>query len=1771
MSNKKVVLSKKRVLWKRIMAGVMTAAMVLSGSMTMQTDSSKVYAVEDAEALKANSIINWDGLPEITEEKVQTEAESGVDIQFTHPGIFANKENLDLMRQMIHEGYDPWFTAFEAFREDALASKDYENTNADRTHTYIGNADRQDANAAYMQSVMWWVTGDKDYYDNAVDIIRSYSESYDAEKFATEQDGGRGWSADIITTGMVINKLTFAAELLRYATTEQAYDNAWTDADTENFVKVLEMAYPLYDRTDKWMNQTAFTFQAMIASAVFQNDPDMYELVIERATVNDKAAYHFADASIKWQARLVETTANKEDLKNGTLTLETLDEPVIQWAEMGRDQPHALAGLSIMEGIVQTSYIQGTEVNENGQIVTDGSGTNLFEFLDHRLLKGANYYYQFNLGYDVTWYPLAKGNVSDYADCGTLIGGSDNAAGWWTDVSNAGRFTLGGSGVLYYHYLYEEGLSKNDPNFKYIAEAQELQDDTGGSGGAITNASLLLAPEAAKTGEPQGPPQKKEAAGYAANIAGSGRIQAMDHSGAYASKMPVTSTPSSEYYTDDLGTREVTNNNYKNDYIWFQDMDLGTNPLNTFMLTSASNSGQGTLFKVVLLDDVNVADWSAVTRAEIDSGEVVAEGYSGGTGWWSTYKTKLFPMTKSLSGKHSFAFLYLGSDNVYDLAANVDWMAFGNNYAYESNAVKDAPVKGDVTVDGDNAVLKNGSYFGWNAMNMDVGNSGLTMDIISEGVGKLHLYSGTPDGEHALVATYDVPFTGGAKMTVNVPGEHFDTIKGNQDIYYVYEGDTDLTVTSICSYYYKDNSIPTVEGEDFALVKAGEVTGKTEGDISYAEMKDGSIAFYRLNLSGDNLSFRVRTNGKAVITLTSGMDNNGNMTSEDVYRQFGILKMEIPNTNGAWASFQCDLTEVTNRSSNVYLMVTGADVDLDAIVSVGDNSPAEIRSYVYDKPVFSMEKDGAYTDYLLAGQDYKVTVDTFDFNNDAITTMVVLDQNYVSENGSIPMNIAQAGEYEALVVADDGSSWTLQNRKLVVVENIDQLIEKVGAYDTSKTYSQSSLKVYNEALDAAKALAGNGYTAELVEALKGVGDAVAALIMCIPTEEDGQIDYLTYSNFLKLSRYNSGAGGYSDVQETVKNEVYNLLDNAADTFIEYRHSQNNTAAYFMIDFTEGMGVKLNKFTLQSRQTFGSRTSGVLLEASTDGQSWVTISANGAANSNDLQTISIKPEYADVAFRYIRLYNPRVTASGANSFLSIAEFHIYGEVVETSGDDGAAMIAAQIAIEAAVKDYTMSQTEVATVDAAKEKVQEFINGLELGDVEATVITKPDSFVAPIAGTIDNVLGTNGVYSFNVELTQGEAEPVVVENLSVQIISIGCDTEAEEGVIDYIKEAASLKFIRFSNLEGGLSEDQAAILSAIPNLTDDDPNTHIEWRHSQNNTPAYFMIDFTEGKGVKLNQFTLQSRLGFGSRTNGVLLEASNDGETWVTISSKGAANNDKMQVIAISDEYADVAFRYIRLYNPRVNESGANSFLSIAEFHLFGEIVDVEEIPDEHQHTFSAEWASDDTYHWHAATCEHTEETLDKAEHTSSDWIVDAAATTQAAGSRHKECTVCEKVLVTEEIPQLPGEVTSGIAGTVKSYSSDSTVDNTTTIQLLDVSGNVIAQTTVAEAEGSYTLSDVSAGDYTVQVSKEDHVTREYSVTVGTEMVTLNVEVWLLGDVNGDGDVTVKDKKVIFNHMEGTSTLTDYAFAVGDVDGNGDIVAKDKKMIYNHIEGNSLLW
>ena len=62
--------------------------------------------------------------------------------------------------------------------------------------------------------------------------------------------------------------------------------------------------------------------------------------------------------------------------------------------------------------------------------------------------------------------------------------------------------------------------------------------------------------------------------------------------------------------------------------------------------------------------------------------------------------------------------------------------------------------------------------------------------------------------------------------------------------------------------------------------------------------------------------------------------------------------------------------------------------------------------------------------------------------------------------------------------------------------------------------------------------------------------------------------------------------------------------------------------------------------------------------------------------------------------------------------------------------------------------------------------------------------------------------------------------------------------------------------------------------------------------------------------------------------------------------------------------------------------------------------------DSHEHSFSEEWKWDEKYHWHEATCEHSNEKGDKAAHTFGEWTVIKNITKENEGKRERTCSVC---------------------------------------------------------------------------------------------------------------------------------------------------------------------
>lgn len=69
----------------------------------------------------------------------------------------------------------------------------------------------------------------------------------------------------------------------------------------------------------------------------------------------------------------------------------------------------------------------------------------------------------------------------------------------------------------------------------------------------------------------------------------------------------------------------------------------------------------------------------------------------------------------------------------------------------------------------------------------------------------------------------------------------------------------------------------------------------------------------------------------------------------------------------------------------------------------------------------------------------------------------------------------------------------------------------------------------------------------------------------------------------------------------------------------------------------------------------------------------------------------------------------------------------------------------------------------------------------------------------------------------------------------------------------------------------------------------------------------------------------------------------------------------------------------------------------------------------HVHTYSTDWTKDETHHWHASTCGHTTEVSGFAVHSFGEYVSNNDATTEADGTKTRECSVCGyKDTVTDE-------------------------------------------------------------------------------------------------------------------------------------------------------------
>lgn len=395
--------------------------------------------------------------PSVAQTQTVTDA-----MTFTHPGIGLTKAMLDKMRNKVRAYEEPWATAFVKYAAttgthptmrilDPNDTRDYVNIPSGGSgsdgYNIVRNME-QDAETAFTQVIMWFVTGNEVYRQNAMNLIREWSKVESIGSIYDEQ----------IRVSLAVYSFSMAADILRSSPSNTtAYD--WTVTDTANFTHFLSIMRSKYDRYTHWMNQHSMCAEALMASSVFLDNPADYAIAVKRATTNpelggnydfsDPSNPHNSDGSIIAQIRAVIYNAS---------TGAAVNPANIEVVEMGRDQAHPYGDIDGLSRIAMMAELQGTKVDPAaGTVSTAPNSVTVFHFLNDRLLAGANYLTKYNLFHSVTYIPTyvtSSGSIysSLAATQGTVYGGISTIYG-------------------YYKYVHPKSDLATNENSKYLAQA----------------------------------------------------------------------------------------------------------------------------------------------------------------------------------------------------------------------------------------------------------------------------------------------------------------------------------------------------------------------------------------------------------------------------------------------------------------------------------------------------------------------------------------------------------------------------------------------------------------------------------------------------------------------------------------------------------------------------------------------------------------------------------------------------------------------------------------------------------------------------------------------------------------------------------------------------------------------------------------------------------------------------------------------------------------------------------------------------------------------------------------------------------------------------------------------------------------------------------------------------------------------------------------------------------------------------------------------------
>lgn len=304
---------------------------------------------------------------------------------FIHPGIMHTNGRIAHMKSIVRDAdiNSVAYQTYQNLKNHNLSQSNYAMRgpfpiiSRDGTHKLTKDAFEADFSAAYLNALLWAVTGEESHAIKAMEILVKYAEKLEAIEVSNDAP---------LLAGLQGFQIIYATELLTHT---------YKNASREDLVKISDMIRNVFlPVLDKFYDTPPYTngnwgiivTKAYLAAAILWDDVEMFRKGVKFFFVGND---------------------------NGTLP-GYIDGETGQNQESGRDQGHAQLGIGGIAEICEVAYHQGSD---------------LYGALDNRLLKGYEYTAKYNLGYDVPYFVWkdVTGKYSNWTTIGSSARGNIRA------------------------------------------------------------------------------------------------------------------------------------------------------------------------------------------------------------------------------------------------------------------------------------------------------------------------------------------------------------------------------------------------------------------------------------------------------------------------------------------------------------------------------------------------------------------------------------------------------------------------------------------------------------------------------------------------------------------------------------------------------------------------------------------------------------------------------------------------------------------------------------------------------------------------------------------------------------------------------------------------------------------------------------------------------------------------------------------------------------------------------------------------------------------------------------------------------------------------------------------------------------------------------------------------------------------------------------------------------------------------------------------------